>query len=92
MKNKHKKRIMLSIFAAFTVSGAAAAAGAGSHGLTLVLTLAVSLGSLLYACIVGCLLCTIETLERELDAKENALWEAEYFLQKYERRKPLHKK
>ena len=85
MKTTHKRILFFTIYFAFMLSGAAAGAGAGSQGLTLILTLVVSLGSLLYTVIVGGMLCIIENLERKINAKNQMLWEAEYRLAKYER-------
>lgn len=74
--NKYKKFISATIPFALMISGAAAVA-VGAQGLTTLLALIVSLGSLVYAVIVTSLLIFIAQLDAQLSAEREARVQAE---------------
>ena len=61
------------------LSGAAAGAGAGSEGLTMILSIIVALGSMLYAFIVFELLAMVEELDAEIEKQTKAERERIFF-------------
>jgi hypothetical protein len=62
--------ILATIPMAFILSGAAAGAGAGAQGLSMLFALVVSIGAIVYAAVVAGLVSIIDEIDKQLAAYE----------------------